>query len=65
MLLGKGMSWNVVDMILGSWPMLEAVVYVLVGVAAVLKLIGHRCKKCMNACASCTHCEAGSMDKGM
>lgn len=33
MLLGGGMSWNVVNMILGSWPMVEAVVYVLVGLS--------------------------------
>jgi uncharacterized protein len=38
-LVGLGMlmgnDWNVVNMILGSVPMLEAVVYVLVGLAAV------------------------------
>lgn len=35
MLLGKGDAWNVVRMILGSVSWLEAIVYVLVGVAAV------------------------------
>ena len=36
MLMGKDMAaWNVVHMILGGVPMLEAVVYVLVGLAAV------------------------------
>ncbi|MFA5132014.1 MAG: DUF378 domain-containing protein [Candidatus Paceibacterota bacterium] len=38
-LVGLGMlaggNWNVVNMILGSVPTLEAVVYVLVGLAAV------------------------------
>ena len=34
MLLG-GMPWNVVNMILGGWPMVEAVVYVLVGLSGV------------------------------
>lgn len=38
-LVGLGMlmgsDWNVVHMILGSVPMLEAIVYVLVGLAAV------------------------------
>lgn len=38
-LVGLGMlmgaDWNVVKMILGSAPMLEAVVYVLVGLSAV------------------------------
>ena len=50
-LVGLGMlfgnaDWNVIHMILGSIPVLEAVVYVLVGVAAVIKLFTCRCKKC-------------------
>ena len=62
MLLGKMDAWNVVNMVLGSWPMVEAIVYVLVGVAAVLKIFGGRCSKCMAACVSCG---TGSMDKKM
>lgn len=31
-----GSNWNVVNMLLGSWPMVEAVVYILVGLAALL-----------------------------
>ena len=62
MLMGKGMGWNVVNMLLGSWPTVEAVVYVLVGVAAVMKIFGCRCAKCKAACAACG---AGSTDKGM
>lgn len=42
-LVGLGMllggNWNVVQMILGSWPMVEAVVYVLVGLSAVKMLL--------------------------
>ncbi len=54
MLAGKGVeAWNVVNMLLGSWPMVEAIVYVLVGVAAIVKLVGCRCAKCKAACASC------------
>lgn len=38
-LVGLGMlmgsDWNVVNMLLGSVPMLEAVVYILVGLAAI------------------------------
>jgi uncharacterized membrane protein YuzA (DUF378 family) len=41
MLLG-GRDWNVVNMILGSVPMLEAVVYVLVGLAAVWMIMPRR-----------------------
>jgi len=63
-LVGLGMllsnDWNVVHMILGSWPMLEAVVYLLVGVAAVANIFGCKCKKCMAACAV-----QGKMEGGM
>lgn len=53
MLLGSG-SWNVVNMLLGSMPMLEAIVYVLVGVSALGMIFGCKCKKCSGAdCASC------------
>lgn len=45
MLLGS--DWNVVNMLLGSWPIVEAIVYILVGVAAVMKCFGCRCKTCM------------------
>ena len=41
MLLG-GRDWNVVNMILSSVPMLEAVVYVLVGLAAVWMIMPRR-----------------------
>lgn len=54
MLMGKGMeAWNVVHMLLGSWGTVEAIVYVLVGVAAIVKIFGCRCSKCKAACASC------------
>ena len=62
LLLGNGSNWNVVNLLLGSWPVVEGVIYVLVGVAALMKLFGCRCKKCTEACASC--CE-GSMDQKM
>lgn len=48
MLLGKEDAWNVVRMLLGNWPEVEAIVYVLVGVAAVMKVVGCRCKKCVS-----------------
>ena len=52
LLVGLGMwmggDWNVVHMILGSWPMVEALVYVLVGLSAIYELVMHRknCKVC-------------------
>ncbi|OGI57507.1 hypothetical protein A3B85_02975 [Candidatus Nomurabacteria bacterium RIFCSPHIGHO2_02_FULL_37_13] len=66
-LIGVGMlmsnDWNVVHIVLGSMPTFEAIVYILVGVAAIVKLIGCRCKKCMAACASCSSCQVGSGDQ--
>lgn len=35
----SGSDWNVVNMILGQWPTVEAVVYLLVGVGAVYGLV--------------------------
>jgi len=43
-----GGNWNVVNLILGSWPQVEWIVYVLVGLSAVWEIIGHRknCRMC-------------------
>lgn len=43
-----GGDWNLVHLILGSWPMLEWLVYILVGAAAVYEIVTHRknCKEC-------------------
>jgi len=46
-------NWNVVNLLLGSWPMVEAIVYVLVGISAAMMIFGCRCKKCMAACQTC------------
>jgi uncharacterized membrane protein YuzA (DUF378 family) len=50
MFAGVGMGWNIVHMILGSWSWLEAIVYILVGVAALVKWFGCPCPMCK----SCT-----------
>ncbi len=44
-------DWNVVHMILGSSMMLEAVVYVVVGLATVWLVIGHKkdCRMCSSS----------------
>ena len=49
----NGDDWNIVKMILGEMPKIEAIVYVVVGLAAVAMVFGCRCKKCMTACATC------------
>lgn len=43
-----GANWNVVAMILGSWPQVEWLVYVLVGLSAVYEIVTHKntCKNC-------------------
>lgn len=51
-LVGLGMlmgsNWNLVQLILGSVPALEAIVYVLVGLSAVYEVVMHKktCKEC-------------------
>jgi len=40
-------GFNLVMKLLGSWPMVERVVYVLVGVSAVLAMMESSCKACM------------------
>jgi uncharacterized protein len=43
-----GGNWNVVNLILGSWPAVEWLVYILVGAAAVYEVVTHKknCKEC-------------------
>src|SRR3990167_540095 len=57
-LVGLGMlmesDLNVIHMLLGSMPMVEAIVYVVVGVAAIAKIFGCKCKKCMDMCDACS-----------
>lgn len=41
-------DWNVVGMLLGSWPQVEWLVYILVGLAAVYEVVTHKanCRLC-------------------
>lgn len=43
-----GADWNLISLVLGSWPQLESIVYVLVGIAGVYEIVNHRqnCKMC-------------------
>jgi uncharacterized protein len=41
-----GMNLNLVNLIVGRWPMIEWIVYILVGIAAVMMLVGCKCKTC-------------------
>jgi uncharacterized membrane protein YuzA (DUF378 family) len=61
MLMNMGSGLNLVHLAIGSWSMtVEAVVYVLVGLAALIKIFGCPCKKCKEGCKECQV----SMDKG-
>lgn len=65
-LVGIGMlmniELNIVHLFFRSVPTLEAIVYLLVGVAAVMKIFNCCCHKCKTNCAGC---EASSEDKKM
>ncbi|HEY0220954.1 MAG TPA: DUF378 domain-containing protein [Candidatus Paceibacterota bacterium] len=45
----SALGYNVVNMLLGSWPMVEKIVYLLVGVSAVFEAATHKsyCKNCV------------------
>lgn len=47
-LVGINMDYNLVNMLLGAWPMVERVVYILVGLAAIYLVVTHKgdCKAC-------------------
>jgi uncharacterized membrane protein YuzA (DUF378 family) len=47
MILG-GANWNIVSLVFGGVPIVESLVYILVGVSAVVYLFGKRCKACTN-----------------
>lgn len=53
MLVGNNLNLNVVNLLLGTWPAAEVIVYLLVGLSAALGILGCRCKKCMAACSAC------------
>lgn len=65
MLMGKSMSdWNVVHMIFGGMPTLEGIIYLLVGIAAIMMIFGCKCKKCMAAGCTCGNCATCKADAG-
>ena len=51
MLLGKT-NWNVVNLVMGSIPNVEAIVYLLVGISAIVMIFGCKCGKCKEACCA-------------
>ncbi|MES2931043.1 MAG: DUF378 domain-containing protein [Patescibacteria group bacterium] len=68
-LVGVGMlfgtsNWNVVNMLLGPWPVVEGIVYLLVGIATLVKIFGCPCKKCKEECMACKTDTASSPSSG-
>lgn len=43
-----GNNWNVVNLLLGKWSGVENLVYLLVGLSAIVLLVGHKgdCRTC-------------------
>lgn len=52
-----GADWNVVKMLLGAWPQVEWIVYILVGLSALHLAFTHK--------GDCKMCGAGGMPAGM
>ena len=52
-----GGNWNIVNLILGSWPAVEILMYLLVGVSAIILVFTHK--------KDCRVCDAGGMGAGM
>ena len=55
LLVVGGLNWglaalgfNLVEMLLGSWPMVVKVIYLLVGLSAIYEIVNHKasCKMC-------------------
>ena len=53
-------NWDIVNLIFGGSPTLEAIVYILVGVSTVAVMVGCKCKKCKACMAGETHHHGGS-----
>lgn len=51
MLVNGTTDWNVVTMLLGAWPQVEAVVYLVVGLSTLWLLVKHpkECRMCMGS----------------
>ena len=55
-----GMNWNVVNLLLSFSPMLELIVYLLVGISAVVVAFGCPCLTCKKGRACCGKCNTSA-----
>lgn len=66
MLLKGTTSWNLVNMIFGSMSTVEAIVYLVVGIAAVMYALGCKCSKCkVGICSVCAVDDKPNTNSGM
>ena len=42
-------NWNVVNLLLGRWMVVENIVYIIVGICGVILIFGCRCKTCKSS----------------
>lgn len=58
-------NWNLVNALLGNWPMVERVVYILVGLSALMMLCMKKCKMCCKDGGACNSagCNCGTEHK--
>lgn len=49
-----GMNLNLVNLLLGSMPTLESLIYLIVGISAVGSIFGCPCKTCKDCCSEST-----------
>jgi uncharacterized membrane protein YuzA (DUF378 family) len=60
-------NWNLVNALLGNWPVVERIVYILVGLSAIMMLCMAKCKMCCKDGAGCGGnaggCNCGSEHK--
>lgn len=52
----SGVSINLVNMLFGTVPSLEAIIYLIVGIAAFASIFGCKCSKCKDStcCSTCS-----------
>ena len=53
-------NWDVINLLIGGSPTLEAIVYIIVGIATVAVLFGCKCKKCKACMAGDAHQHGGA-----
>jgi uncharacterized membrane protein YuzA (DUF378 family) len=48
-----GSNLNIVNLLLGSYPMVESIIYLVVGICTLVSIFGCPCKFCKEGCREC------------